>query len=99
MIEWPMAVTLLTAVIASTLAIITTNRKFLRDTKEDLREEVQRMRAEDIEEVQEMAETFREGLEVLKKQFGLVVEDDGEGVIVNGVWQPYDAQYPREDGY
>ena len=100
MLEWPIAATLLTALIGTTLAIITANRRFLRDAKEDLREEVRRMRSADIEEVQIMAATFRDGLEVLEKRLlhegGGDVEDDGEGVIVDGVWQPYDHQYPPE---
>lgn len=74
------------------------NRRFLRDAKEDLRDEVRRMRAADIEELSVMAEAFRDGLEVLQKHLEPEVEDDGEGVIVDGVWQPYDDQYPREGG-
>ena len=100
MLEWPAAITVLTALIGATLAIITANRRFLRDAKEDLREEVKLMRAADIEEVGTMAETFRDGLEVLQKhlrnEIDGEVEDDGEGVIVDGVWQPYDGQYPPQ---
>ena len=101
MLEWPAAITVLTALIGATLAIITANRRFLRDAKQDLRDEVKLMRAADIEEVQIMAETFRDGLEVLEKhlrnEIDRAVEDDGEGVIVDGVWQPYDGRYPPQN--
>ena len=100
MLEWPAAITVLTALIGATLAIITANRRFLRDAKEDLRDEVKRMRAADIEEVQIMADAFRDGLDILGKRLQLEasadVEDDGAGVIVDGVWQSYDEQYPAD---